>query len=108
MTSLWLKPEYVERWLKEGVGIVRFQRDDAILEIELTEITPDWFTLDKEVETVDFYVFTLDPADDEVLVNVNGVIGEAKTPADALTGMTLKVDGTVVDVKENGTYRIVK
>ena len=72
------------------------------------EITPDWFTLDKEVETVDFYVFTLDPADDEVLVNVNAVIGEAKTPADALTGMTLKVDGIVVDVKENGTYRIAK
>ena len=108
VTSLWLKPEYVERWLKEGVGIVRFQRDDAILEIELTEITPDWFTLDKEVETLDFYVFTLDPADDEVLVNVNAVIGEAKTPADALTGTTLKVNGTVVDVKENGTYRIVK
>jgi len=108
VTSLWLKPEYVERWLTEGISIVLFQRDDAILEIELTEITPDWFTLDKEVETVDFYVFTLDPADDEVLVNVNGVIGEAKTPADALTGMTLKVDGTVVDVKENGTYRIAK
>ncbi len=108
VTSLWLKPEYVERWLKEGVGIVRFQRDDAILEIELTEITPDWFTLDKEVETLDFYVFTLDPADDEVLVNVNAVIGEAKTPADALTGTTLKVNGTVVDVKENGTYRIAK
>ncbi|MBQ8305534.1 MAG: hypothetical protein IJX90_04870 [Blautia sp.] len=108
MTSLWLKPEYVERWLAEGVSILRFQRNNAILEIELAEITLDWFTFDVEVEKVDFYVFTLDPAIDEVLVDVYAVIEKEKTPADALTGITLKVDETVVDVKKNDTYKIEK
>ena len=108
VTSLWLKPEHVERWLKEGVSIVRFHRDDAILEIELAEITLDWFTFDEEVEKVDFYVFTLNPSDDEILVDVSAIIEEEKTSADELTGIALKVDETVVDVKQNGTYRIEK
>lgn len=59
-------------------------------------------------EKVDFYVFTLDPAIDEVLVDVYAVIEKEKTPADALTGITLKVDETVVDVKKNDTYKIEK
>ncbi len=108
VTSLWLKPEYVERWLKEGISIVRFRRDDAVLEIKLAKIVPDWFTFDEDVETADYYVFTLDPADDEVLVDVNAVIEKETTPADALTGITLKVGETVVDVRKNDTYKIKK
>ena len=86
----------------------KMQWNNAILEIELAEITLDWFTFDVEVEKVDFYVFTLDPAIDEVLVDVYAVIEKEKTPADALTGITLKVDETVVDVKKNDTYKIEK
>ena len=108
MTSLWLKPEYVERWLAEGVSILRFQRNNAILEIELAEITLDWFTFDVEVEKVDFYVFTVDPANDEVLVDVNAIIEKETTSADTLTGITLKVDETAVNIEKNDTYKIEK
>ena len=104
--SLWLMPEYAEHWLKEGVSFVRFLRKNAILEIKLAEITMDWFTLDEDAETVDFYTFTLDPADGKVLVDVNAVIETEKTPADKLTGIALKIDETVVDVKKNDIYKI--
>ena len=98
----------MESWLAEGVSIVCFRQDRVILEIELAKITPDWFTFDKRIQTVDYYVFTLAPADGEVLVDVSAVIENEKTPADAFNGIVLKVGKTVVHMKKNDTCKIEK
>ena len=104
--SLWLKPEYVEQWIRQGVSILRFQRDGAVLEIELTAITPDWFVLDLTADKISFFVFTLDPGADSVLVEVNAVLDDQKTPAHTLSGITLRLGEAEVSVTENGMYPV--
>ena len=104
ITSLWLKLEYVERWLKEGVSMVRFQRNDAILEIELAEVTADWFALSSEDAKITFFVFTLDPGDEGVLVEVNALTDDQKFAAEALSGVTLKWADAEYTIIENGRY----
>ena len=102
VTSLWLKPEYVEEWSGQGVNIVRFQRNGAVLEIELAAVTAEWFAPDLTADVIDSFVFTLDPGTDGVLVEVNAVLGDQKTPAVTLSGVTLKLDGTEIIILENG------
>ena len=104
--SLWLKPEYVEQWIRQGVSILRFQRDGAVLEIELTAITPDWFVLDLTADKISFFVFTLDPGADSVLVEVSAVLDDQKTPAHTLSGITLRLGEAEVSVTENGMYPV--
>ena len=104
--SLWLKPEYVEQWIRQGVSILRFQRDGTVLEIELTAITPDWFVLDLTADKISFFVFTLDPGADSVLVEVNAVLDDQKTPAHTLSGITLRLGEAEVSVTENGMYPV--
>ena len=104
--SLWLKPEYVEQWIRQGVSILRFQRDGTVLEIELTAITPDWFVLDLTADKISFFVFTLDPGADSVLVEVNAVLDDQKTPAHILSGITLRLGEAEVSVTENGMYPV--
>ena len=104
--SLWLKPEYVEQWIRQGVSILRFQRDGAVLEIELTAITPDWFLLDLTADKISFFVFTLDPGADSMLVEVNAVLDDQKTPAHTLSGITLRLGEAEVSVTENGMYPV--
>ena len=111
---LYLEPRYVKQWLREGISMIYFQRDDVTLEIDLKEITPDWFTVedDTNVDTlpledrIDFYVFTLCPKERNMQVLVEILIGKDKTPADALTGVTLKVDEQEQEITQNGIYEI--
>ena len=104
ITSLWLKLEYVERWLKEGVSMVRFQRNDAILEIELAEVSADCFALPSETDKISFFVFTLNPGDEGVLVEVNALTDDQKFAAEALSGVTLKWADAEFTIIENGRY----
>jgi hypothetical protein len=85
---------------------LRFQRDGAVLEIELTAITPDWFVLDLTTDKISFFVFTLDPGADSVLVEVNAVLDDQKTPAHTLSGITLRLGEAEVSVTENGMYPV--
>ena len=104
VTSLWLKQEYVERWLKEGVSMVRFQRNDAILEIELAEVTADCFALPSETDKISFFVFTLNPGDEGVLVEVKALAEDQAFAAEALSGVTLKWADAEFTIIENGRY----
>ena len=104
ITSLWLKLEYVERWLKEGVSMVRFQRNDAILEIELAEVSADCFALPSETDKISFFVFTLNPGDEGVLVEVKALAEDQAFAAEALSGVTLKWADAEFTIIENGRY----
>ena len=104
MVSLWLKPEYAEQWIREGVSTVRFQRSGAVLQIELAAITPDWFALDSEVDEISSFVFTLDPGPDGVRVEVNAFTDNLEAQAAALSGITLILDEAEIDVTENGRF----
>ena len=72
---------------------------DALVTCALSE-SPD--------EETDHITVSLDPAGDEVLVEVSAVVEKEINSADALTGITLKVNETDVDIKENGAYEIVE
>lgn len=120
--SLYLEPRYVKQWLREGISMVIFQRNDVMLEIDLKEITPDWFTVEEDSEEddtplrdrIDFYVFTLCPTEDGIQVDVDILIEKDKTPADAFTGLILekevknpntgKIELRELEITENGVY----
>ena len=104
VTSLWLKPEYVEQWIEQGVSVVKFQRNNAVLEIELAAITPDWFALSSDADKISHFVFTLDPGTDNALVEVSAALGGQKAPANTLTGITLRLDEAEISVTQNGMY----
>ena len=83
-----------------------FQRNGAALEIELAAITPDWFALDPEAGKISFFVFTLDPGAEGVLMEVNAVLDDQKIPAVTLSGITLRLGKAEVSVTENGMYPV--
>ena len=94
------------------------------MEIDLKEIAPDWFTVEEDPDTdntslenrIDFYVFTLCPVEDSIRVDVDILIGEEKTPADAFKGLILKkevknpdtgkMETQELEITENGVYDI--
>ncbi len=96
--SLYLEPEYVKQWLRDGISTVIFQRDDVKLVIGLKEITPDWFSVNEDSDEdgapledrIDFYVFTLCPTENGIQVDVDILIDEEKTSADAFIGLILE------------------
>ena len=102
VTSLWLNPEYVEQWIGQAVSMVRIQQNGAVLEIELTAVTADWFPPEPATRAISFYVFTLDPGSDGILVEVNAVFDDQKVPAITLSGITLKLEEAEISVTENG------
>ena len=121
---LYLEPDHVKQWLREGISKVIFQRGDVSLEIDLEEISPDWFTVDEDPDTrsipledrISFYVFTLCPTEGEIQVNVEILIGGEKTPADAFAGLVLKkvvrnpdtgeTEILELEITENGGYTL--
>ena len=113
---LYLEPRDVKQWLREGINMVYFQRDDVTLEIDLREITPDWFTAEDDPdadaippeERIDFYVFTLCPKEEGMQVLAEILTGKDKTPADAFAGLILKADEQEQEITQNGIYEIKK
>ena len=105
VASLFLKMEYVEHWLSQGVSTVRFQRNEADLAIRLAAVTADWFMPDLAAGAIDYFVFTLDPGADGALVEVNAWIADEKTPANALSGITLKLGEAEISVTKNSMYQ---
>ena len=120
--SLYLEPKYVKQWLRKGISTVIFQRDNVKLEIDLNEITPDWFTVDEDSDEddtpledrIDFYVFTLSPVEESTRVDVDILIGKEKTSADTFKGLMLKkevknpdtgkMELRELEITENGVY----
>ena len=120
--SLYLEPEYVKQWLRDGISTVIFQRDDVKLVIGLKEITPDWFSVNEDSDEddtpledrIDFYVFTLCPVEESIRVNVDILIEKDKAPASAFTGLILKkevknpdngkMELRELEITENGVY----
>ncbi|MBR6187238.1 MAG: hypothetical protein IKQ41_13390 [Clostridia bacterium] len=102
--GLYLTPEEAELWLKQGIDTVSFSTDFAALEIDLSEITAEWFPLEDGAE-IDFFVFTLAPAEDGAEVRAEALIGEEKTPAEAFAGIALFLEDQGIGVTENGVYR---
>ena len=101
--GLYLTPDQVALWLRQGVDTVAFNPDFAALEIDLSAITPEWFSLDDA--EIDFFVFTLALAEDGVEVRVEAMKGDEKTPADAFSGVTLLLGDQEINLTENGVYR---
>ena len=102
--SLYLTPEEVALWLRQGIDTVTFSTDFVALEIDLSEITAEWFPLEDGAE-IDFFVFTLAPAENSAEVRVEALIGEEKTPAEVFTGIALFLENQEINVTENGVYR---
>ena len=120
--SLYWEPKYVKQWLREGISTVIFQRDNVKLEIDLNEITPDWFTVDEDSDKdytpledrIDFYIFTLCPVEESIRVDVDILIEKDKTPANAFKGLILekevknpdngKIELRELEITENGVY----
>ena len=100
---LYLNPDDVQTWVKDGIGAVAFDCGDACLEIELKEISPDWFAPDAP-DQIDFYLFAVIPESDGIRVDAEALRGEEKIPAKSLTGLILKTGDIAEEVKENGTY----
>ena len=99
---LYLSPEQAARWLAEGVALVRLICDEAALEIELDKLSTDWFpAVDGEI---DFYLFALNAKEGGFRVTVEALVGEDRTPASTLSGLTLQKGGTVLPVEQNGVY----
>ncbi len=100
--SLCLTPAQAAAWLKEGVDLVRLELDGATLEIELGELGAGWFpTLTGEPERV---LFTLKRGDAGMEVLVEALQGDDRTPAETLTGLTLRLGKAALTVDKNGVY----
>ena len=111
-TRLYLAPEYVRQWLREGISAVVFKREAAALEIGLGAITPDCFAMPED--DISFYIFILAPRDQGILTDVKAMTGEAFAPANTVAGLVLKweiidpADGKAevrrLEIIETGTY----
>ena len=88
--GLYLTPDQAAMLLQQGVDMIVFSPDFAALEIDLSAVTPDWFSPD-ETE-IDFFVFTLVPAENGAEVRVEALKGDEKNPADAFSGVTLRMN----------------
>ena len=93
-------------WLEEGLGLVRLQLSEATLEIELDQIGPAWFP--SLTGDPDRCLFTLTPGEGAVEVLVEALQGDQRIPAEALTGLTLRLGETVLPVEQNGTYSLAQ
>lgn len=100
-----LTPEEIAQWMNDGISAVRLICGDASLEITLSEISGDWFGSNGTANDVDAYAFTLSLTADEAQVTVEALAGDTATPASSLSGLSLRMGGTVQEVTANGAYK---
>ena len=70
--------------------------------MDATQIGPGWFG---DLEAADAYLFTLTPTEEGLEIRVEALTGEARTPAQTLSGLTLERGEHATEITENGAYR---
>ena len=98
---LMLRADEVAQWQAQGLQEVVLAYGDGRLTIDLNEMGPGWFA---GLEGIDGYAFTLAPAEGGLSVQVEALTGEARTEAQALSGLTLALGEATLPVTANGAY----
>ena len=69
--------------------------------MDAAQIGPGWFG---DLEAIDAYAFTLTPTEEGLQIRVEALMGEERTEAQTLTGLTLERGEQAVEITENGVY----
>ena len=99
--SLTLTVQDLAEWQKLGLTQIALVLGDGRLVMDATQIGPGWFG---DLEAADAYLFTLTPTKEGLQIRVEALMGEARTEALALIGLTLERGEQAVEITENGEY----
>jgi hypothetical protein len=99
--SLTLTAKDLEAWQKLGLTQIALYCGDGRLVMDAAQIGPGWFG---DLEAIDAYAFTLTPTEEGLQIRVEALTGEERTPAQALSGLTLERGEQATEITENGTY----
>ena len=99
--SLTLTAQDLAEWQNLGLTQIALVLGDGRLVMDATQIGPGWFG---DLEAADAYLFTLTPTKEGLQIRVEALMGEARTEALALIGLTLERGEQAVEITENGEY----
>ena len=99
--SLTIDPAQLRALLDQGLNVVEYVNGNAVLRVDLTKISDQWFDTELPVTACSF---ALELQDAGVQVTVAALTEGKAVEAAALTGVTLTLNGKRVFVTHNGIY----
>lgn len=98
---LTLGQDQLRALLNQGLNAVECVNGSAVLRVDLTKLTDQWFDTELPVAA---YTFALEILDTGARVTAAALTESGNVEASALTGVTLTRNGKRVSVKHNGIY----